>query len=103
MLMPKRMLAIAAAAALGSAVMAGGAIARPMGGVHSFNHANHSFGHPGGVGRGFAFRGHRGGFYGGGLGGLYAYGGPSYGYGGCWVHRRIWTPYGWRWRLVEIC
>lgn len=92
MRMPKRMLAIAAAVALGSVAMAGGATARPMGGHPGFGH---SFGHPGGFGRGFGYRGHGGRFYGPGVG-LYAY-------TGCWIHRRVWTPFGWRWRLVEVC
>jgi hypothetical protein len=29
--------------------------------------------------------------------GFYDYGGP------CLVHRWVWTPFGWRWRLVDEC
>ena len=38
-------------------------------------------------------------------GGLYAFGGPAY-YGyddSCWVRRSVPTPYGLRWRLVDVC
>jgi hypothetical protein len=27
----------------------------------------------------------------------------SYGYGGCYVKRAVWTPYGYRYRTVNIC
>jgi hypothetical protein len=46
--------------------------------------------------------------YGFGLGGLYAFGGSDY-YGydyygdGCWQRRWVPTPYGMRWRLVDVC
>jgi len=73
---------------------------------------------------------HRGGFHGGGFGGFgvglglglvapyafggygypYGYGGYPYGYssyneyGGCYlVRQRVWTPYGWRLRRVQVC
>jgi hypothetical protein len=36
-------------------------------------------------------------YYGGGP--YYAYGGGPYAYGGCYS-RRVWTPYGWRFRRV---
>lgn len=60
------------------------------------NNFNHNHGN-------FAFRGRR--FQGGPGVGLYAYGGgyPWWGYNDCWVRRWVWTPYGWRWRLVEVC
>ncbi len=42
-----------------------------------------------------------------GFGGLYAYGGPDYYdyYAGdsCYQWRRVWTPFGWRWRDIWIC
>jgi len=80
--MRKTMIAIAAVAALGAASLSG-AVAAPHG----------HFGHGG-----FAFhgRGFHGGFFGPGIG-LYDYG------GGCWVRSRVWTPFGWRWRLVDVC
>ena len=79
----------------------------------------------GGVGFRGGFGGYRGGFYrGAGIGALgvglglgyygsrYGYGG-GYGYpyaysgyydGGCYlVQRRVWTPYGWRLRPVQVC
>ena len=59
-------------------------------------------GHPGGGH--FAFRGghHHG--WGGGFGGLYAFGGwPYYGDGDCYQLRRVLTPYGWRWRRFWVC
>lgn len=80
--MRKTMLAIAAAVALGTATMTTGAMAAPHG-------------HFGGHG------GFHGG-WGGGWGGLYAFGGPAY-YGGCWQRRWVPTPYGMRWRLVNVC
>ncbi len=54
--------------------------------------SGHSFA---GRGYGRGYRGYGRGFIGPGVG-LYAY-------TGCWVHRRVWTPFGWRWRLVEVC
>lgn len=83
--------------------------ASPNHGNFSFNHnhGNFAFNHYHGSwgGHGHHFHGH---FYGPGFG-LYAYGGDQwwgddddYDYG-CWVHRRVWTPFGWRWRLIEVC
>ncbi len=62
---------------------------------------------------------HGGGWHGGGWGGYHHWGwgprffvggpafyGPSYysyGYGGCYVRRLVPTPWGPRWRLVNIC
>lgn len=129
--MRETMLAIAAAIALGTATTVTGAMAAPRGAAGGFGHAGPgagigragpgAFGHrgpgvfgrpgPGGLAMGrpgpgpghFAFRGGRfhGRFYGPGVG-LYAYGGPWYG-GGCWLRRLVWTPFGWRWRLVDVC
>jgi hypothetical protein len=108
--MRKTMLAIAAAVALGAATLSTGALAAPhgMGGPGGFGGGprggfSGGMSHPGGWGHpgGFAFHGRR--FFGPGIG-LYAYGGyPWWGYDGCWVRERVWTPYGWRWRLVDVC
>lgn len=119
--MRKTILAVAAALALGTATMATGAVAAPPHG--GMGHGGPGFGgmgrpggmgmgRPGGMGMGrpggmafgrpgpggrFAFRGgRRGRFFGPGFG-LYAYG------GGCWVRRWVWTPFGFRWRLVDVC
>jgi len=40
--------------------------------------------------------------------GLFAFGGPLYDYDyyyadGCWQRRLVPTPFGWRWRLVDVC
>jgi hypothetical protein len=40
--------------------------------------------------------------------GLVTFGGPAYygyedDYDGCWQQRLVPTPFGWRWRLVQIC
>jgi hypothetical protein len=53
------------------------------------------------------WRGH-GRRFGYGFGGLYAFGGPDYygydAYGdGCWQRRLVPTPFGLRWRLVDVC
>jgi hypothetical protein len=89
--MRKTMLAVAAAIALGTASIATGAVAAPHGGG----------GHVGHIGGGLHGGGYRGGWHGG-WGGLYAYGGPWYG-DGCWVRRLVPTPFGLRWRLVNVC
>jgi hypothetical protein len=103
--MRRTMLAIAAAIGLGAATLATGALAAPRMGGHpgGWGHTG-GWGHSGGWGHpgGFAFHGPRGHFFGPGIG-LYAYGGPWYPGYGCWVHRRVWTPFGWRWRLVDVC
>jgi hypothetical protein len=46
----------------------------------------------------------------GGFGGLFAFGGPDYydydyGYydNGCYIRRLVPTPFGLRWRLVDVC
>ncbi len=61
------------------------------------NHAWNGHGH-------FDHRHHGFGF---GFGGLYAYGGPDYYdyYAGdsCDQWRRVWTPFGWRWRDIWVC
>lgn len=80
--MRKTMLAFAAALALGVAGLSTAATAAPH------------WGHGGWHG------GWRGGFWGPGVG-LYAFGGPYY--GGCWQRRWVPTPFGMRWRLVNVC
>jgi hypothetical protein len=30
-------------------------------------------------------------------------GAPYYAYGSCYQARRVWTPYGWRWRRTWVC
>jgi hypothetical protein len=118
--MRRRMLALAAAIGFGAATLATGALAAPpmhmgpgrgpgRGPGPAFTHPGPAFSHPGvGLGRGpggrFAFRGgrFRGRFWGPGFG-LYAYGGPWYPGYSCWVRRWVWTPFGWRWRLVDVC
>jgi hypothetical protein len=37
------------------------------------------------------------------VGGPVYYGGYGYGYGGCYVRRLVPTPWGLRWRLVNVC
>ena len=69
---------------------------------------------PGGGGGGF--RGFHSGFHGGGfrrfgpgiglgigLGLGYPYYAGYYGNDGCLAPRRVWTPYGWRFRYVNVC
>ena len=107
--MKRFLIAIAVAALVGVSFMPTDASARPGfrgGGFH---------------GGGFGFRGgfHHGGFRHGfrrfgpgiglglglGLGLGYPYYAATYpyGYDGCVRPRRVWTPYGWRVRLVNIC
>jgi hypothetical protein len=95
--MRKRIMAIAAAVALGTAAMTTGAMAAGHGG-----HGGHG-GHFGGGGGGFHRGGGFGGGFGGGLGGLYAFGGPAYYGGSCYERRLVPTPYGYRYRLVNVC
>src|SRR4051812_26149623 len=72
----------------------------------------------GGFHGGFHGGGFRGGFHGGGfrrfgpgiglglglgLGLGYPYAYSAYGYGGCIRHRRVWSPYGWRFVRVNVC
>jgi hypothetical protein len=95
--MKKMAIAIAAVAAL-SMTMATGAMAAPHG--HG--------GHMGGGGAHFSGgRGGHGGFGGGGfalgagLGALYDFAGP--GYYGCYQQRLVPTPFGLRYRTVDVC
>jgi hypothetical protein len=96
-------IAILTAAFIGLAFASTAASARPFGGgFHGFHGGFHGGFRPG-------FRGF-GPAVGIGLGlGLaagypyYAYAGYPYGYDGCLAPRRIWTPYGWRTRWVNVC
>jgi hypothetical protein len=77
----KAMISLAAGAAL--ALGASAAVAEPHG------HFGH-FGHFGGPSFGLSF-------------GVAPY---AYAYDndyGCYRARRVWTPYGWRWRRVNVC
>jgi len=87
------MIAAVAALALGTVTMSTGAMAVPHGG-HGFAHGGgFARGGHGGFGPGFAL--------GAGLGGLYDFGGGYY--GGCYQQRWVPTPYGYRWRTVNVC
>lgn len=97
-------LAILTAASIGLAFVSTSASARPFGGGFRGG------GFHGGFHRGFG--GYRGFGPGIGLGvGLgfaagypyYSYAGYPYGYDGCVVPQRVWTPYGWRTRLLNRC
>lgn len=125
------MLCIYAFSFIGSSALLLGASSTPaqargFGGGHGFG--GHGFGGGGFRGGGFRGGGFRGaglgiglglglglaaapyGYYGGYYGGYdypYGYAGYGYGYdddGGCYlVARRIWTPYGWRIRRIQVC
>jgi hypothetical protein len=118
--MVRPIIAIAASALLSLAVFSTEASARPGGG--GFRGGGFAAG--GFRGGGFRGGGFRGGFRPGfrgfgpavglglGLGalGYYYYGGYPYYYAGypyyddgCVAHRRVWTPYGWRIRWVNVC
>ncbi|MEA2875271.1 MAG: hypothetical protein QOF14_467 [Hyphomicrobiales bacterium] len=97
-------IAILAAAFISLAFAATEASARPGGGGFrggGFHGGGFRGFHGGFRGRGFPFVGAAVGL---GLGAGY-WGYPGYyGYGdGCLQPRRIWTPYGWRVRLVNLC
>lgn len=112
-------MAILAAAFIGLAFVSTDASARPGGG--GFRGSGFHGGFHGGGFRGFHGGGFRSGFHGGfrghgfrrfgpavavGLGLGLAAGYPYYGYGGydgCLEPRRLWTPYGWRVRWVNVC
>ena len=92
-----KVLALAAALALGSLSLATTASAR---GGHGGGHGG------GGHWAGGHFGGHLGGHFGGfgfrrglGWGSNYAY----YPYPGCWSWQRVLTPYGWRLHHVNVC
>src|SRR5437763_8173459 len=92
--------AILTAAFIGLAFMPTEASARPFGGgFHGFHGGFHGGFRPGfrrfgpavGVGLGL------------GLAAAYPWGYPAYYDDGCLAPRRIWTPYGWRTRWVNVC
>jgi hypothetical protein len=115
----RSLIAILTAAFIGLAFTPTSASAR-MGGFHGGGFHGGGF-HGGGFRGGFAGGGfrhggfHHGGFRGGfplvgaavglGLAASYPYWGgyPAYYGDGCLVRQRIWTPYGWRVRLVDAC
>jgi hypothetical protein len=76
-------LALVAAASLGVVALAPNTAS--AGGFWPHHHHHHHFGH--GHGHGISI-----GLIGGG-----------YGYGGCYVTRRVMTPFGFRWRTVNVC
>jgi hypothetical protein len=76
-----RKLTLAAVAAASLSVMALAPTSASAGGFWPHHHHHHHWGH----GHGFKI-----GFIGG-------------GYGGCYVTRRVLTPYGFRWRTVNVC
>jgi hypothetical protein len=123
----RSLIAILAAAFIGLAFVSDSASARPGGGgFRGGGGGFHGGGfHGGGFRGGFAGGGFRGGFHHGGFrhgfrpgfplvgaavglgiaGATYPYWGgyPAYYGDGCLVRQRIWTPYGWRIRVVDAC
>ena len=106
--MLRPIIAVAAAAFLTLTLAASEASARPGfgGGFHGGLGGFRGSGFHGGFNRGFGFR-HFGPRVALGSAFLYgAYAGYPYyyaGYDGCLAPRRIWTAYGWRIRLVNVC
>jgi hypothetical protein len=108
----RSLIAILAAAFIGLAFTPTSASARFGGGGGFHGGGFHGGFHGGGFRGGFHHRGFGFGPFVGAAVGLgiagatYPYWGyPGYyGYGdGCLVRHRIWTPYGWRFRLVNVC
>ena len=103
-------IALLAAAFIGLVFASTDASARPFGGGGMRAGGFHAGGFHGGFHGGFRHGGFRG-FgplvgvgVGLGLAGSYPYWGyPAYYGDGCLAPRRIWTPYGWRVRWVNIC
>lgn len=92
----KTLLVLTATVALGSMVLATDASARDQGeGDHNGDYQ----------GEGDHNRGDQGDYDRGDYGGGFGFYGPAYSnYGaGCYQWRRIWTPYGWRARRVNVC
>src|SRR5882672_3906939 len=75
------------------------------GGFHGGGFRGGGFGAAGlGIGLGLGLAGAYGYPYGYGYGYPYGYGSYAYDDGGCYlVRRRVWTPYGWRLRRVQVC
>ena len=106
----RSLIAVLAAAFIGVAFMSSDASARPFGGGGFHGGGFHGGFHGGGFRGGFHHRGFGFGPFVGAAVGLgiagatYPYWGyPAYAGGGCLVPRRIWTPYGWRTRWVDVC
>ena len=94
-------IAILAAAFIGLAFMSTDASARPFGG--GFHSGFHGF-HGGFRHRGFGFAPFVGAAVGLGIASSYPYWGyPAYYGDGCLVPRRVWTPFGWRRRWINVC
>jgi hypothetical protein len=104
----RSIIAALSAAVIGLAFASTAASARPGGGFHGGGFHGGGFHrggfHHGGFHRGFGFRrfGPAIGL-GIGLGVGYPYYAGYYGYDGCLAPRRVWTPYGWRFRYVNVC
>jgi len=98
----RSIIAALSAAVIGLAFVSTAASARPGGG--GFRGGGfHGF-HGGGFHRGFGFRRFGPGIgLGIGLGLGYPYYAGYYGNDGCLAPRRVWTPYGWRFRYVNVC
>jgi hypothetical protein len=104
----RSLIAILAAAFIGLCFTPNSASAR-FGGFHGGGF--HGGFHGGGFRPGWGGRWHRGfhpgfGFplVGAAVGLGLAAGGPwGWGYGGCVVPRRVWTPWGWRTRWIDVC
>ncbi|MGB9365040.1 MAG: hypothetical protein WCE79_03400 [Xanthobacteraceae bacterium] len=112
----RSLIAILAAAFIGLAFASDSASARPGGGGFRggggfYAGGFHGGGFRPGWGGGFRHHGFRPGFplvgaaVGLGLAASYPYWGgyPAYYGDGCLVRQRIWTPYGWRVRVVDAC
>lgn len=103
--MLRPIIAVVAAAFLTLTLAASEASARPGGGFRGGGfHGGFGGFRGGGFHRGFGFRHFGPGLaFGSAFYGAYA-GYPYYaGYDGCLAPRRIWTPYGWRIRWVNVC
>jgi len=94
-------IALFAAAFISLAFMSTDASARPFGG--GFHGGFHGF-HGGFHHRGFGFAPFVGAAVGLGIASSYPYWGyPAYYGDGCLVPRRVWTPFGWRRRWINVC
>lgn len=107
----RSLMAILAAAVISLTFASDSASARPGGGFRGggfhgggFHRGFGGFHHGGFRHRGFGFAPFAGAAIGLGIAGAaYPYWGyPAYS-DGCLVPRRIWTPYGWRTRLINVC
>jgi hypothetical protein len=100
----RTLMAILAAAVIGLAFTPSDASARPFGGGGFRAGGFHGGFHGGFRGHGFRRFGPAVGVgLGLGLAGAYWGGYPYYYADGCLAPRRVWTPYGWRVRWVNVC